>query len=77
MLVTVSKGSTYVPVCIDLLPALVLQFETLRAPRIILEVERAMEEVSFMSCSPSDEFLDPIFEKEDLIEGFKTIWFLL
>ena len=30
-----------------------------------------------MSCSPSDEFLDPIFEKEDLIEGFKTIWFVI
>ena len=30
-----------------------------------------------MSSSPSDEILDPIFEKEDLIEAFKTIWFLL
>ena len=26
-----------------------------------------------MSSLPSNEFLDPIFEKEDLIEGFKVI----
>ena len=25
----------------------------------------------------SSEFLDPIFEKEDLIEGFKVIWFVI
>ena len=28
-----------------------------------------------MSSLPSNEFLDPIFEKEDLIKGFKVIWF--
>ena len=77
MIVTVSKGRTYVPTCIELLPALVLQFETLRSLRIILEVEGAMEEVSSMSSLPSDEFLDPIFEKEDLIKGSKTIWFVI
>ena len=27
-----------------------------------------------MSSLPSNEFLDPTFEKEDLIEGFKVIW---
>ena len=30
-----------------------------------------------MSSLPSNEFLDPIFEKEDLIEGFKVIWFVI
>ena len=30
-----------------------------------------------MSSLPSNEFLDPIFEKEDLIEGFKVIWFVV
>ena len=30
-----------------------------------------------MSSSPSYEFLDPIFEKEDLIESFKVIWFVI
>ena len=45
MLVTVSKGSTYVSDCIELLPVLVLQFETLRALTIILEVEGSLEEV--------------------------------
>ena len=30
-----------------------------------------------MSSLPSYEFLDPIFEKEDLIEGFKIIWFVI
>ena len=30
-----------------------------------------------MSILPSYEFLDPIFEKEDLIEGFKVIWFVM
>ena len=28
-----------------------------------------------MSSLPSNEFLDPIFEKEDLIESFNVIWF--
>ena len=45
VLVTVSKGSTYVSDCTELLPALVLQFETLRALTAMLEVEWAMEEV--------------------------------
>ena len=28
-------------------------------------------------CSlPSNEFLDPIFDKEDLIEGFKVMWYV-
>ena len=27
-----------------------------------------------MSSLPSNEFLGPIFEKEDLVEGFKVIW---
>ena len=30
-----------------------------------------------MSRLPSSEFLDPIFEKEYLIEGFKVIWFVI
>ena len=30
-----------------------------------------------MSSLPSSEFLDPIFEKEDLVEGFKVIWFVI
>ena len=30
-----------------------------------------------MSSLPSNEFLDPIFEKEDLIGGFKVIWFVI
>ena len=30
-----------------------------------------------MSSLPSNELLDPIFEKEGLIEGFKVIWFVI
>ena len=30
-----------------------------------------------MSSLASYEFSDPIFEKEDLIEGFKVIWFVI
>ena len=30
-----------------------------------------------MSSLPSYGFLGPIFEKEDLIEGFKVIWFVI
>ena len=30
-----------------------------------------------MSSLPSNELLDPIFEKEDLIEGFKVKWFVI
>ena len=30
-----------------------------------------------MSNLPSNEFLDPIFEKEDLIKGFKVTWFVI
>ena len=30
-----------------------------------------------MSSLPSNEVLDPIFKKEDLIEGFKVIWFVI
>ena len=30
-----------------------------------------------MSSLPSNEFLDPIFEKEVLIEGLKVIWFVI
>ena len=30
-----------------------------------------------MSSLPSNEFLDPIFKKEDLIEGFKVICFVI
>ena len=30
-----------------------------------------------MSSLPSNEFLDPMFDKEDLIEGFKVIWFVV
>ena len=70
MLVTVSKGSTKVPAYIELLPACVLQFETLRALTIMLEVEGAMEEVQSMSSLPNNEFSESLFEKEDLIEGF-------
>ena len=54
-----------------------LQFETLRDLTKILEVKEAMEEVSTMSSLSSNEFLDSIFEKEDLIEGFKVIWFVI
>ena len=43
----------------------------------MLEVEGAIEEVWSMSSLPSNEFLDPIFEKEDLIEGFKVTWFVI
>ena len=43
----------------------------------MLEVEGAIEEVWSMSSLPSNEFLDPIFEKEDLIEGFKVKWFVI
>ena len=39
VLVTVSKDSAYVSACIELLPILLLQFETLRALTIMLEVE--------------------------------------
>ena len=54
-----------------------LQARTLRVLTIILEVEGATEEVKPMSNLPSNEFLDPIFEKEDLIEVFKVIWFVV
>ena len=54
-----------------------LQVRTLRVLTIILEVEGAAEEVKPMSNLPSNEFLDPIFEKEDLIEVFKVIWFVV
>ena len=30
-----------------------------------------------MGSLPRNEFLDSIFEKEDLIEGFKVIWFVM
>ena len=30
-----------------------------------------------MSSLPRNEFLDPILEKEDFIEGFKVIWFVV
>ena len=30
-----------------------------------------------MSSLPSNEFLDLIFEKEDLIESFKVVWFVI
>ena len=30
-----------------------------------------------MSSLPSNKFLDPIFEKEDLIEDFKAKWFVI
>ena len=36
-----------------------------------------MEELQSMSSLPSNEFLDPIFEKEVLIEGLKVIWFVI
>ena len=45
MLVTVSKGSSYVSACIDLLSALVRQVGTLIALEIMLELEGAMKEV--------------------------------
>ena len=43
----------------------------------MLEVEGEMEEVLSTSSWPGNEFLDPIFEKEDLIEGCKVIWFVI
>ena len=30
-----------------------------------------------MNSLPSNGLLDPIFAKEDLIEGFKVIWFII
>ena len=30
-----------------------------------------------MSSLPSNEFFEPIIEKEDLIEGFKIMWFVI
>ena len=36
-----------------------------------------MEEVYSISSVPSNEFLDPIYEKEYLIEGFKVKWFAI
>ena len=50
--------------------ALGLQFETLRALAIMLEVEEAMEEVESMSSLPNNQFSESIFEKENLIEDF-------
>ena len=47
-----------------------LQFETLRALTIMLEVKGAMEEVQSMSSLPNNEFSESIFEKEGFIEGF-------
>ena len=58
MLVTVWKGGIKVVSCIELLAALVLQFETLRALTIMLEVEGAMEP---MSSLPNNEFSESIF----------------
>ena len=55
-----------------MLPALVLQFETLRALTIMLEVEGEMERIESMSSLPSNEFLELVFEKEDLIEGLRS-----
>ena len=50
--------------------ARVLQFETLRALTTMLKVEGAMQGVEPMGSLPNNEFLESIFEKEDLIEGF-------
>ena len=61
MLVTVWKGGTKVVSCIELLAALVLQFETLRALTIMLDVEGAMEEVLSMSSLPNNEFSESVF----------------
>ena len=36
-----------------------------------------MEEVQPMGIVPSYEFLDSVFEKEALIQGFKVIWFVI
>ena len=30
-----------------------------------------------MSSLPSNELLDPIFKKEDLIAGLRVIWFVI
>ena len=38
----------------------------------MLEVEGAMEEMYSMSSLPSKDFLDPFFEKEDLIKGLRS-----
>ena len=43
----------------------------------MLEVEGLIEEVWSMSRLPSNQFLDPIFEKEDFIKGVKVIWFVI
>ena len=56
--------------CIKLMHAHVLQFETLRAATIMLEVKGAMDEVWSISSLPNNEFSECIFKKEDLIDGF-------
>ena len=40
-------------------------------------MEWAMEEVQPMGIVPSYEFLDSVFEKEALIQGFKVIQFVI
>ena len=44
---------------------------------IMLDVEGKIGKVKLVSSLPSNGFLDPIFEKEDPIEGFKVIWFVV
>ena len=36
-----------------------------------------MEEVQSMSALPSNKFLDPVFGTEDLVEGFKIMWYII
>ena len=38
----------------------------------MLEVEGEMERIESMTILPSNEFLEPVFEKEDLIEGLRS-----
>ena len=38
----------------------------------MLEVEGAMERIWSMSSLPSNEFLDSVFKKEDLIEDLRS-----
>ena len=69
MSVTVSKGSTKVSARTELLSARVLQFETLRALTIMLEVEGAVEDVESINSLPNNEFSESVFEKEDFVDS--------
>ena len=72
MLVTVSNGSTHVPAYVELLPARVLMFETLRALTIMLEVDGAMEECNSRVAYVTMNFENLFWRKEILSKAFNT-----